>query len=1699
MPDIRNTFTKGMVQDQLESLSNPETYRMARNAIHESNNASNFGLVNEESNELVAQFDGVIRGKSHIEERNQTLFFVDNGSSELWLLNHNDHSVRFVCSDSEFGCTWGFGNCEFLYGEFKSFNACNELHVYWSSECIYHVVNIDEMLDPARKAAVKSCEDCSYFDVFKATCGPHMSAVPSINAGSTMEAGVVQFAVQFKDNDGNTSNVFDISQPVVIESPDNVAGQIAKSSAKLRIDGLDKTWNDVIIYVIHTVGQVTTIKKMPTASYGDKGFTFEYYGQKGQETVDVSVLINKSKAWLRGQDLLQKDGRMFFYNIKNERNLNYQKYANYIEVEWVEYEVSMEQQQKYHFPSLMRGEVYAIGIVWKFLDGTYSPVYHIPGSPGGGGGGAQGNRTANTMFTDGPGSSGGTASGGATTDPSASDGYSPVQISSFDAAEEFERKRNPNEVKDRPNESDKLENEVDTNLNNIDSDNSNMEGAGSCHDNLYGCDEAESAIQSDLEDLTKTEQSNADLLSGFGKDDPDPDVNISATIKEAADKLLDDAVRDREYITQKRPTLSHTGANQSGPGKEPEDPKPQPDEIDTRFTQEGVGVSNVKETEGTQGGSIRGDNWVDSVGNPITEEPPRVVSSGSTTPWTSTIHYPDAKDCDGNFFYPQGTITHHQMPWASEKPHFVSFQNGVVNKYQPHNYEFGKTYTRPLGLRLSNIKFPDDDELPKPLCPRSPYKIVYVQRTDQNKSIFAKGWLKGMFKGEIYGEEHAYPRHGVNSFERVDRFIAAGADGMSRMGTQSDDPIYTFHSPDTDCDNSFLPVTKCRSELALRGSGWRHGLYAEGKKPKTDQWTGTRKDNRGARMANNLNHYTTGSGEADIVGITYAPGNTVVTPPSGMSLPLMNRFRPSSVYLETTARMTGDGRDKSFVGDVLTHFAPTECNAPYVALLRDVPDQYGSVEGLKYIDLGLTATHVHANANNAIEGICGDTWIGPYAKRDTSYVSNKVGDLFNVPAKPNSPCRERSWCDSPDDKIFQYFGIDHYPTKLPKSGDKWDPKNYAGLHTDNGGGCGEAVSKSPSQAVQGMDSESDWYWPRTCKSLNTTIVESHVNPWLRETGEGSQLQDGKVWYPKLKDLYLDADAPNQHPWEESYLPRFYGAIEQPSKKQIYTKTLVRTLLNLVVPGGALTQFQNIEGIIDTVSTFAFFPMLAAFWILATNTLFTDKRMNQMLGIGECRRDEEGGDLDELIENWEDNYCRYNWDYSKPNDIQPYYAFQLPFNTCDCDECDTSQTNNEIYHSNKQNLDSEIDAYRNVKINNYNELPAHAGKLRRLFIQGNGFYAHTTDGIWLLKLMQESISDAIAFQQAGSGELLAEPQLLFEGVSEGFAGTEHPNAAINTAFGYFFIDDNAKKIYRFNGSPEEISAYGMYHFFKENLGFCESKDCSDEKTNSGIHYSLGWDPRHNRLLVTKQDGTTCNSFTASYTPLGISTQGGGSRGKWISFHDYKPQDYLWDRNNMYSIDYGTGSVYKHHVLGSYGVFNGTSYPFEVWFTSVHPELDTFMFESLKLDTEAEINTDKKYPIKDVDETFNKVAVWNSTEGTGTLPVIVVSDNKGQRDSQLDRIKSDYSKVLYHKVQRMWNANAIKDLVINGCQNDHFLITECECQPIPDVNESLFDCTTIKKQDFANRNLSDKYLNFRYTLDNRSDMRLYLRMHKVTNKT
>jgi hypothetical protein len=415
----------------------------------------------------------------------------------------------------------------------------------------------------------------------------------------------------------------------------------------------------------------------------------------------------------------------------------------------------------------------------------------------------------------------------------------------------------------------------------------------------------------------------------------------------------------------------------------------------------------------------------------------------------------------------------------------------------------------------------------------------------------------------------------------------------------------------------------------------------------------------------------------------------------------------------------------------------------------------------------------------------------------------------------------------------------------------------------------------------------------------------------------------------------------------------------------------------------------------------------------------------------------------------------------------------------CDACNDLQTTNEIYFSKKQLPEITTDTYKNFKAFSYGEVGADKGKIRKLFKWNGSFYAHTTEGIHRIKFDTVSTQTSKGLQVLGIGEMVFDAAPILEGVTEGIFGIQDPNSAIVTPFGYFFIDREAKRLYRFSGeSPEEVSAKGMYNFFKDNLDFCEIKPCHDEKNEGSTYYSLGWDNRWNRLLVTKKSQKSGESFTISYYPLL------GQGGKWGSFHDYIPQSYISDRDKLFSIT--GGKIYKHNIKGKYQRFYDKEVPFEVQFVANIQDYEWFTYVDSEMHTEAE-----KEDVKGIDLTFDNMAAWNFTQGTGTLPFKLWGDNKDTVINPAEKIEEGAYMPL-SMARRRYTFNGIKDQRVPGCGNKPMTILD-DCKYYPRINESLFDCSAAKDSEYIGHTIKDDHLNYRLTY-NGADEKIKLRLIK-----
>jgi len=1612
------------------------------NAIHETDQyASSEGngtfLTQEHALKSVVTLPGKPVGKGFVESRDWLIFFLDN--NEIGYVNLKTQKYHTIYSG---GC-FNFSTCELIDPDFAFRSGCNELVMYFSSNCVYYRMNIDELLRGTgycEKCGEQVDDCCEHFEIMKEVKIPKITVERLKGGGSGAPGGSYSFTCRYIDENGNSSNYFVPSKPIPLIGKDGDPGQPSNNSIKAHFEHLDDNYSYLEVVLIRKIGGVPSYYVLGEYPYNSQGVTVHYSGQDPDRTITPNEIFVPKKKYLRGRKLIIRDSRLYFYQIRQEKDVNIFKYTSQIQTRWKAFAVNAEEAENYM--SMERGAVVRLGAWLNYADGTRSWAGQIPagGASVASGGEDAWNQNNQYSFWEDENAqrifqnlnTSGSSRNDRRSSPSdivpgnETEGSAPSPGGSSSFSASFSKNKKPlvnkdinnnfmgKDAYDRGEEIEKRS--LEQRLADFQA-NAPSRYAEGCSCVECGPDQCVEAME-----LWESQEKNIydhETNTGWhtrNKINPDPTTHpeiesenqATGNIKAAGENVHRNAlnVEDKEYGARK--------INISG-----------------KTVQAGIaskGSNNQSRDRAAQrevGGAVE-------------------IASGNTRIKKSTIKYPAIKDCNGQDVYGGLACEHirdHQMPWGEEIPIVVSAADGVVNRYQLENKEKGDTHVILLGLEFSNIKLPPDDELPKPLNKNNPISFGMVMRDGSNNNILAKGIANGLYEGEAQGKTYLFERNGLNAGEFINRAISSGPE-QSRLGSGSSDAGFMFHSPTTDILGPILDASKVHIENNVGGAGARLGLYAETNTHSTGFWEPII-DNRGYRAAINLNKFSSAGGDVDINGITYAPADSVVTPVGGLSTPLCHRYRERAVFV---AGSIGTPIDASWQGDTVDHYCLiTNVQGQYVALHKEILDQYGSVESSSYIPLGIEGT----GGSSTASGTCGDVFISFYTKQKKVYISDKNGNDLTVDKDLWNSARLN-------------LGMADF-WKLPEDGnaegeDVRDPKSVAGTQGPKRCSPGEVTS-----------SQYDVYLPSVATTNLMFWCESKVNSDWRQVGDE---QLGEVWYGNLKTLEYDSDTPKQQDWRNCWMNRFYAEHMRPSKGQLIARVIVRFMvvywmLNFFITSDAAT----INGTLDAGALMVRGGAVSAFLPVIQRLLFNNRMLNRMLGIKEWYTDDSEGNLDEYVKGFEDIYGEYNLDYSEVYSGVSVPSMNKWFYDCHCDNCELGETTNEIYYTRKQLQGQRIDSFSQVDVNSYLEIPADYGKLQRMYVINGGLFAHTTDTILTLRY-GKSVTDV------NLGESLYDTPLSFsEGIPEGNWGTMDPNAGVLSKWGLFFPDREHRSWNLFNGQDvKEISADGLKNFWKEHMDFCQP-GCVDQQ-HHGIFYTVGIDHRHNRLLITKNvNDDPKDSFTLSYDL---------NRGVWRSFHSYIPNMYGWNRKNMYSIK--GNKMYMHD--NNRGVYlkgyDGENVPFIVEFNAVSPTY--FEYKDTKLDTEANLPLEGQGWVYNQKSTFNKAILFNRTQCSGLLNLSTLET------SDMDLYNTqDPANIIMGREGEEWRFNQVGDYLIDPEQP---IFIGDSCSPYTWLNESNIDQSKYATDgDFRHEILADKNIAYRLIYDNEDSHKYQLYLRQV----
>lgn len=1022
-----------------------------------------------------------------------------------------------------------------------------------------------------------------------------------------------------------------------------------------------------------------------------------------------------------------------------------------------------------------------------------------------------------------------------------------------------------------------------------------------------------------------------------------------------------------------------------------------------------------------------------------------IIARGRTKPKTEKNTYPCIVDCYGNQIYcglGGSPVTHHTFPKNAEIPFWVPKNTGDGSTFQSDS-NIMDGYAIILGVEFTNINIPAP--IKATLCGSNPFTIGIVKRDSNNASIVLKGLGTEMYTGQNQGKTYLYYKYGMNSMEKISKYIDSDGAGRRFEGTADDTNNIGIYSLDQLVRSPYLNGTHLIREGTMKATGARHLLYSKGIELKDNR--ARRKDQSGSVHTMTVHSFSGSDARLPITGQVYAQANAAISP-NGGSIPFMNKSGQSCAWITASGAGRGINED-SFVGDVLQDQAPIQnAEGDYFSIFKDMPSQYGDITSLNYTPI-LQAR----GFDQSVRGLVGDVYIGVYGFVKTGYVSDRVGNYFPIGNMVEGKV-DRCICDDPNDAVHSLVG-NWYWKEIPKDGDKADAKRWAGTHTTDRTKTWQESRMQPT--------ESHYYYPATTKHYIEYVGEFEANPWLRQKSDLLKEQVPN----EIKPLYnLHSKDNSGGDWTLSYLNMYYKLIEQASFAQLALKVLIKSFINIALPLLGIEDWTNPTTGIQFAGDMVSMVIQIGVWLMVSQVLFTNDFVDRFLRLDACKRDEEGGE-DQFIEDWFENYSAYNNDYSIDYFYPTIKGLPLEYTGCMA----TNSVTNMYYISETNDIGYYVNGYQVVKPNNKVSLEETYGKITKMYVIGSSLYMHTTGGIYKSQSGQIVTPTNVGDMLLGSGSLLSYPQLITNTSPEGLFGLQHPNHGKIIDKGFIFVDYNSKQLVLFTGNDFIILSgrdSAMSSFFKQYLDFCNSDDCSFEQKDGTPHFAFGVDNRYNRLLFSKADKQ--NAFTLSYD---------FSSKRWISFHSYKPQEFHNDRNMLYSI-YNNG-LYRHDVYDKYTTYYGQFNGIILDYTATYNQ-DSFNWLQAEIFTEA-----KKGYKRDRDITFNKVGMVNSWQSVGYIDLNVDKNTDSNANNAPLKTIDKTASIDLKRLPTSFRFNEIFDYTVNH-ESENLTFDTCNPEPIL---KNYGDYTDRSDQAYINRIVTDNYQYYRFIFNTFADVKLYIK--------
>jgi len=409
------TFSKGLVQDTTLKTQVDGSYRYALNAVLETREDGVGAISNEIGNDLSASLPDGFRPIGHCltDSDDVIIFAASSSSSIIGLFNPVTKTFTSVVQTD---CL-NFSQDRPISAQFRIRKGCNRTVYFTDNYNPYRFFDFDAQLLFQTSTGDWDCNKLAFFPLLDV---PLIDEVQVLDQGGELLVGAYSFSIRYLDSDLNPTNFFFTTRPVnIYDDPiggdyDQIDGAVnstgeegqlgavplTQKSIQLSLSGLDSDFRYFQVAVIvasEGTGAVSRVYLLPAQEISSvaQDFVVSTLTGSGVQITTIDDIAVDAPVFQRVKSHTQLHNRLFIGGVTSPQYdwASFQAAANNITVTWATEQVdalpdedsvfeagnSKHPNTPYERMSFTGDEVYALGVEFLFNNGTWSPVFHIPG------------------------------------------------------------------------------------------------------------------------------------------------------------------------------------------------------------------------------------------------------------------------------------------------------------------------------------------------------------------------------------------------------------------------------------------------------------------------------------------------------------------------------------------------------------------------------------------------------------------------------------------------------------------------------------------------------------------------------------------------------------------------------------------------------------------------------------------------------------------------------------------------------------------------------------------------------------------------------------------------------------------------------------------------------------------------------------------------------------------------------------------------------------------------------------------------------------------------------------------------------------------------------------------------------------------------------------------------------------------------